>query len=66
MKEIKKKVNVLGSMRALEEGEHVSFPLSKLMTVRSNAALINSTRGTLSLSTKIDREAGVVTVSRIA
>lgn len=66
MKEIKKKNSVLGSMRTLEEGQQVSFPLSKLMTVRSNAALINSTRGTLSLSTKIDREAGVVTVSRIA
>lgn len=53
-------------MKALETGERVSFPIVRLSTIRTNASLINAMRGGRSLTTKIDREAGTITVSRIA
>lgn len=53
-------------MKALEAGQCVSFPIKSLATIRTNASLINATRGEKSLTTKIDREAGIITVSRIS
>lgn len=61
-----KKISDLGAMKALETGECVSFPIVRLSTIRTNASLINAIRGGRSLTTKIDREAGTITVSRIA
>ena len=66
MNKTTKKVSDLGAMKALETGQCVSFSIKSLATIRTNASLINATRGKKSLTTKIDREAGTVTVSRIA
>lgn len=65
MKKAAKKVSDLGAMKALETGQCVSFDIQKLSTIRTNASLINATRGKQSLTTKIDRNAGTITVSRI-
>lgn len=61
-----KKISDLGAMKALETGQSVSFPIRSLASIRTNASLINATRGEKSLTTKIDRETGIITVSRIA
>lgn len=66
MKETPKKISDLGSMKALEIGQSTSFPIQSLTSIRTNASIINATRGEKSLTTKIDREAGTITVSRIA
>lgn len=66
MNQTAKKLSDLGSMKALATGECVSFPIKRLSAIRTNASLINATRGEKSLTTKIDREAGTITVSRIA
>lgn len=61
-----KKISDLGAMKALETGESVSFSIKSLTSIRTNASIINATRGKKSLTTKIDREAGTITVSRLA
>lgn len=61
-----KKVSDLGAMKSLEAGQSISFPIKSLTSIRSNASIINATRGEKSLTTKIDRENGTITVSRIA
>lgn len=66
MNKTAKKISDLGAMKALEIGQRVSFPIISLSTIRTNASLINATRGEKSLTTKIDREEGTITVSRIA
>lgn len=66
MNKTTKKVSDLGAMKALETGQCVSFSIKSLTTIRTNASLINAIRGKKSLTTKIDREAGIITVSRIA
>lgn len=66
MKETAKKISDLGAMKALETGQCVSFPIKSLTSIRTNASLINATRGEKSLTTKIDREKGTISVSRIA
>lgn len=66
MNKIAKKISDLGAMKALETGQCVSFPIKSLTSIRTNASLINATRGEKSLTTKIDREKGTITVSRIA
>lgn len=58
--------SVLGSMRNLEIGQKVSFPIAKMLNVRSNAGNINSIRGYKSLTTQTDRLAGTITVTRIS
>ena len=64
MKRNEEKVNILGSMKALEVGGCVSFPIERLTSVRASASLINATRRGQSLSTSINRESGTVTVTR--
>lgn len=66
MKETAKKISDLGAMKALGIGQCVTFPIKSLASIRSNASLINATRSEKSLTTKIDREKGTITVSRIA
>lgn len=61
-----KKISDLGAMKALETGQCVSFSIKSLSTIRTNASLINATRGEKSLITKMDRNAGTITVTRIA
>lgn len=61
-----KKRSDLGAMKALETGQCVSFPIKSLASIRTNASLINATRGEKSLTTRIDREAGTITVKRIS
>lgn len=61
-----KKISDLGAMKALETGQSVTFAISKMSTIRTSASLINAVRGEKSLTTKIDREARTITVSRIA
>lgn len=60
------KVSDLGAMKALETGQSIAFDIKKISCIRTNASLINATRGEQSLTTKIDRKAGTITVSRIA
>lgn len=59
------KMSDLGSMKALKPGEQVTFAIQKLLSIRSNASVINATRGHRSLATKIDRAAGTITVKRV-
>lgn len=66
MNKTAKKISDLGAMKALETGQCVTFSIKSLATIRTNASLINATRGEKSLTTKIDREKGTITVSRIA
>lgn len=66
MNKTTKKISDLGAMKSLGVGESVSFPIKSLATIRSNASLLNATRGEKSLTTKIDRDNGTITVSRIA
>lgn len=66
MNESTKNMSDLGSMKALKTGECVSFEIRKLATIRTNATNINTTRGKKSLTTKLDREKGTITVTRIA
>lgn len=61
-----KKISDLGAMKALETGQSVNFPIRSVAAIRTNASLINAIRGEKSLTTKIDRETGIITVSRIA
>lgn len=61
-----KKISDLGSIKALEIGGSVSFPIAKLGSIRSNASNINAVRGYTSISTKIDRAQGTITAIRIA
>lgn len=61
-----KKISDLGAMKTLENGCSVSFPIAKIATIRTNASIINATRGEKSLTTRIDREKGIITVSRIS
>lgn len=66
MKKTAKKMSDMGSIKSLEPGESKSFPIAKLYSIKTNASLINATRGEASLSTKIDRANGVIIVSRKA
>lgn len=66
MNKTSKKMSDLGAMKALEKGQCVSFPIVSLASIRTNASIINATRCKKSLTTKIDREAGIITVYRIA
>lgn len=52
----------LGSMKALAPGEHVTFAIAKVQSIRANASLINATRGRRVLTTKIDRVGRTITV----
>lgn len=60
------KLSDLGSMKALEKGQSVSFEIRKLTTIRTNVSVINTLRGFRSLSSKTDRKARTITVTRIA
>lgn len=66
MNKTAKKISDLGAMKALETGQCVTFSIKSLASIRTNASLINATRGEKSLTTKIDREKGTITVFRIA
>lgn len=55
----------LGSMKALEPGEQVTFAIAKVLSIRANASVINATRGRRSLTTKMNREEGTITVKRV-
>lgn len=66
MKKTVKKISDLGAMKALETGQFVTFSIKSLTTIRTNASNINAIRGEKSLTTKIDREKGTITVTRIA
>lgn len=66
MNKTTKKYSDLGAMKALEQGQRISFDIRKMTTIRTNASMINAIRGVQSLTTKIDREAGTITVSRIS
>lgn len=60
------KKTVLGSMKALEVGEQIIFPINMLFSIRSNASNINSQRGKKSLRTATSRNSQTITVYRIA
>lgn len=66
MNDTPKKVSDLGAMKALEKGQNKTFAIKSLTTIRAYASMLNAMRGTKSLTTKIDRNAGTITVFRIA
>ena len=65
-KEKDNKINRLGAMKALNIGESVSFPLDALFAVRTAASNINTVRGCKSLTSQVNREKGVISITRIA
>lgn len=66
MKENSKNMSDLGAIKALEKGGEISFPISKLFSIRASVCNLNVVNGKKYLATKTDREAGVITVTRIS
>lgn len=60
------KISRLGAMKGLKVGEKVAFTLDALLSVRTAASNINTMRGCKSLTTEVDRNKGVITITRIA
>lgn len=65
-KEKGNKNNRLGAIKALNIGDSVAFSLDALFSVRTAASNINTMRGCKSLTTEVDRNKGVITITRIA
>lgn len=65
-KENGNKINRLGAMKALKIGQSVAFSLDALLSVRTAASNINTMRGCKSLTTEVNRNEGVITITRIA
>lgn len=51
-------------IKALEVGEEVHFPVSRLTTVKPHASVFGLSMGR-KFTTSIDREQGVITVKRV-
>ena len=51
-------------IRALEVGEEVHFPVARLTTVKPHASVLGLSMGR-KFTTSIDREQGVITVTRV-
>lgn len=69
MQNTDKKTNTIGLIRGLEIGQSLSFPISRTQVIQNYATLVNTergcARGDVSISTKKNRDTGVVTVTRV-
>lgn len=66
MKNNAHKISALARIKSLEIEESAAFPIESVFSIRTATSNINAIRNQKSLTTKIDREKGTITVTRIA
>lgn len=61
---INKKIKMMPSIRVLDKGESVSFPIEKMLSVKAICTSLSTTMGTV-LKTAVNRVDKVIVVTRV-